>query len=783
MHFVHVTTKEEAYNVLIGPALLGRLSELYPKPPEAGSPVLVVADSNTDALFGDLVAEGLGSLGYRVERFVFPAGEGSKTASTLAEIHEAAFRAGLTRRDRMVALGGGVVGDLTGFAAATYMRGIEYIQIPTTLLAQVDSSVGGKTGIDTPYGKNLIGAFKQPRLVIADVSTLETLPFEQLACGMAEVIKYGLLEGERFFAEIESLPAAPPSAEIITACVRQKADTVARDEKEANIRAFLNLGHSFGHAIEKASNYTRYTHGAAVGLGLLAALRIGEQLGLTPAGLLPRLQVLLQSWNLPVTTDLSLAEVLPNLTADKKRSGSGIQFVVLEDYGKPLLHWISDELLAELAPCLSGFVLDVGGNLPDTLVLYPGQIKGEVYPPPSKSQAHRVIICTALAARDETADFTRSIRNFAEARSQDIDTTAENIRLLLEAARFGDSKPLQLDCGESGSTVRFLIPIAAALGVEACFTGRGRLPQRPLDAYREPLESNGVSLRFPKDPGFHLPLTVSGQLRPGTYRIAGDSSSQYITGMLMAMCLLDAPSTLQLTTNLESAPYVDMTLETLRQFGQSIEEGWQEGLLTYQVVPVGGLKRPAEPITIERDYSQAAFWYLAAYLGQPIEVNGLRPGSHQGDRAILTLLENLAKRRSGEDYGAVIEIDVAQFPDLFPALGVAAGAAGAGKRTRLVNAARLRIKESDRLAATADLLKRLGVPTQMGEDYLEIEGIPHFRGGELDSFGDHRLAMAAAVAALEADGPSRILKASAIAKSYPSFYRELCRLGARCERE
>ncbi len=752
---VPVKTSSAAYDVLISEDLLARLPEIYPAA-QADEAVLVVADETTARLYGNITAKGLQTLGYRVEFAIFPPGEASKTQATLEQIYEAAFRMGLTRRDHMVALGGGVVGDLTGFAAATYMRGIPYSQIPTTLLAQVDSSVGGKTGIDTPYGKNLIGAFKQPQIVLADTSTLRTLSFKELASGMAEVIKYGLLESEEFFTAIDQLKPAPPTDEIIAACVRQKARIVAADEQEANIRAVLNLGHTFGHAIEKAGGYTRYLHGEAVALGMLAALRIGEVLGVTPTAILPRVQALLQRWDLPLSTDLTLAEILPNITADKKREGKGTKFVLLEDVGKPLLQWLGDEELAALAKALDGYILNVPATLPKEVTIRPGKLAGTILPPPSKSQAHRVIICTALASRE--LDFTRHITNYIEAGSRDIDTTTRNMRALLSAQ---PGETLTLDCDESGSTVRFLIPIAAALGITTVFTGRGRLPERPLSAYRGALEGHGVNLTFPEQG--YLPLLVEGKLEAGAFEIPGDVSSQYITGMLFAMALLDEPSTLRLTTPLESAPYVDLTLETLALFGREVTVS--DGLYTVEPKP---WVLPAEPISIERDYSQAAFWYLAKFLGHPVEVSGMREDSLQGDRAIVDLLAML------ED---TVEIDVSQIPDLFPALGVACAQKGEGKITRLVNAGRLRIKESDRLEATADMLGRLGVPCRQGDNWLEITAVKPLRGAVLDSYGDHRLAMAAAIAATAADGESRILRAEAVGKSYPSFYREFRRLG------
>ncbi len=781
MHKLTLRLDDQGYDIITGPEILKHLDEYFPAPDFAGAKVLLVTDEHTSALYGARALKGLSACGYLTAEVVLPPGEAHKNAESLHKIYEAAFRFGLGRQDKIAALGGGVVGDLAGFAAATYMRGIDYIQLPSSLLAQVDASVGGKTGIDTAFGKNLIGAFKQPSLVLADTSLLETLPFRELASGMAEVIKYGLLAGEGLFSEIESLPAACPPEDLIAVCIAQKAKIVKQDEKEEGLRAVLNLGHSFGHAIEKASGYQRYTHGEAVALGLLAALRLGELQAFTPKSILPRVQNLLQRWSLPTSTDLRLDEILPQLTADKKRQGEGLHFVLLREIGEPMLHWMSDELMGELAESLKGYCLEVPASHPEKLKIYPGRISGEVYPPPSKSEAHRFLICAALAELESGGDFRAHLLNYGEAKSQDIEATAEDMALLTEAWRENKEATLDLDCRESGSTLRFLIPVAAALGLNVRFTGRGRLPKRPLDAYRKTLGEHGVVLDFPEEKGQYLPLEISGKLQPAAYEIEGDSSSQFITGMLIAMCLLDGPSSLQLTTKLESAPYVDMTLDCLRRFGQDISESWQQGQLRYDVRPVGGFRRPKRYLEIERDYSQAAFWYLAAFTGQDIRLKGLNENSLQGDRVIGNILETMQDRRERKSFGAAVEFDVSQFPDLFPCLAIAAALCGKGRKTRLVNAARLRIKESDRLQTSADLLKAFGVPHTIGDDYLEIEGVNALDAAALDSAGDHRIAMAAAIAALQADGPCIIKGVGAVDKSYPAFWRELRRLGAKIE--
>ncbi len=770
------TDDRNYYPCYVGRGLLEEL-KLYLEPAHfRGQKILVVADSNTAPLFYHKVSNQLEDLGYAVDHFTFTAGEEQKNETTLGRLLAKAFEFNLSRQDKFLALGGGVVGDLCGFAAAIYMRGIPYIQVPTTYLAQIDSSVGGKTGIDTPYGKNLLGAFKQPEIVLADVDVLMTLPPRELRSGWAEMIKYGLLEGEGLFSEIEGSHSLYPSTEMLSAGIRAKAKIVAQDTLERGLRAVLNLGHTFGHAIESASGYRRYTHGEGVSIGLLCALRLGEVLGFRDGNLLARTQSLLQRFGLPVFTELTVAEILPFINKDKKTTSAGTTMVFLETLGEARLQNLTSEKLATLAEHLEGYTLGVTKGF-QSVRLSPSELTGVVLPPPSKSMAHRLIMAVALA--QDGGDFTSYISNCKEAMSNDIQATIVGINQIIAAYRARSEDRIEVDCGESGSTIRFLIPIAAALGVSVRFTGSGRLPYRPLNEYIEVLGNHGVDLRFPEEDGLYLPLEIRGQLEADAYALAGDSSSQYITGMLYGMALLPEASHLSLTTQLESAPYVDLSLEVLRNFGIEItREEDPNAHITYHVRGGQNYRMPSSMVEIERDYSQAAFWYLAKFLGHTIEVQGMREDSLQGDKAFIMCLEKLQERKD-RDSSELIEIDISQFPDLFPALSVACACAGEGKKTKLSNAQRLKIKESDRLWASYDMLTRLGVVCELGEDYLVVTGVSKLIGASLSSYNDHRLAMAGSIAAMSASGESTLDGAEAVNKSYPAFYRDLRRVGGQ----
>ena len=248
----------------------------------SGRRTCIVSDETVWPLYGTIVSDALAAAGFAVSSAIVPAGEESKSSQQLFGLYEQFHQAGLTRSDLVVALGGGVIGDLAGYAAATWLRGVPLIQAPTTLLAQVDSSIGGKTAIDLPIGKNLVGAFYQPRAVVMDPSVLRSLSRARMADGMAEVIKYGLIRDARLFEQIES--RTYDLEWILERCVRIKTTVVSRDERDTGERMLLNFGHTIGHAIEKVTHYQRFTHGEAVAIGMVAATQIGERLGLTEAG-------------------------------------------------------------------------------------------------------------------------------------------------------------------------------------------------------------------------------------------------------------------------------------------------------------------------------------------------------------------------------------------------------------------------------------------------------------------------------------------------------------------
>ena len=342
MKTLNVNLPGRAYDILIERGLLSRAGELCRAAlPRAGR-LFVVTDSTVGPLYLNRLIPSLENAGFETAVCEIPAGEASKCVEQLSRLWEHMMDFGLTRTDAVVALGGGVVGDLAGFAAATVLRGVDFVQIPTTLLSQVDSSVGGKVAIDLQHGKNLAGAFWQPRLVLMDPAVLGTLDDKAFADGMAEVIKYGCIRDAAFLSWLEQRPSRQEiMAEIehvLYTCCDIKRAVVVEDERDTGARMILNFGHTLGHAYELAGHYRIWTHGQAVAAGMVKAAELGVTLGVTPAGLPERIGVLLGCFGLPVAIPCAHEDYAAAVGLDKKGAGDSISVILLEEAGRAMAH-------------------------------------------------------------------------------------------------------------------------------------------------------------------------------------------------------------------------------------------------------------------------------------------------------------------------------------------------------------------------------------------------------------------------------------------------------------
>ncbi|MDR3279707.1 MAG: 3-dehydroquinate synthase [Synergistaceae bacterium] len=340
-------TPENKYDILIGEHLLddlgGMLANLRPEGRAA-----LVTDENVWAAHGARCSSSLSRVGLDFEPIPLPPGEGSKSLRELAGLYDAFANIPLSRGGVVIAFGGGVVGDIGGFAAATWMRGVPLVQVPTTLLAQVDSSVGGKTAINIPQGKNLAGAFYQPKLVVIDTKTLETLPEREIKSGMAEVIKYGAISSAGLFESLSGRVEEGSLSGVIRECCRIKSGIVERDERDFGERILLNFGHTFGHAVEKRFGFERYRHGEAVAYGMAMAARVGERMGVTEIGTSDALKRLLSIHGLDTVLPCDPSELLPMLAADKKSAEGGVRMVFLRRIGEAFTRRVEFSELGKL---------------------------------------------------------------------------------------------------------------------------------------------------------------------------------------------------------------------------------------------------------------------------------------------------------------------------------------------------------------------------------------------------------------------------------------------------
>lgn len=407
------------------------------------------------------------------------------------------------------------------------------------------------------------------------------------------------------------------------------------------------------------------------------------------------------------------------------------------------------------------------------ITILPGKLSGNVNIPSSKSISHRALICAALA------NGVSYIRNISI--SQDILATMDTLTEL--GAEFitdkdvievhGISKASEkadLRCGESGSTLRFIIPVACALGTESTFFGKGRLPERPINIYTRELSKNGITFYYNNT----MPFTVKGTLCGGEFQVEGNVSSQFITGLLLALPLCKEDSVIKLTSRLESEPYVNITIDCLKHFGITVEK------TEYGYFIKGNQKYTPTDFTSEADFSQAAFFVAANTLGNDVTITNLpNPDlSSQGDKKIIEIAELMCYNKKA-GISEPVYINVSDIPDLVPAISVMASVLSCV--THITNAERLRIKESDRLETTAHMINNLGGNVKITDDGLIITPVSHFTGGTVDSFNDHRIAMAASIASTVSDGNVTILNFESIRKSYPDFLNDFINLGGKTE--
>ncbi len=342
MKTLRVNLEEKSYDIIIGKNIIQEAGS-YVKKVFQGSKICIITDDNVNKIWGDKVKESLEAAGFTVSVFQFNHGESNKNITTVLDAYSFLLNFKITRSDLVIGLGGGVVGDLAGFVASTFLRGVSFVQIPTTLLSQVDSSVGGKVGIDLPEGKNLVGSFYQPKLVLIDTNTLDTLSEKFFNDGLGEVIKYGLIRDEKLFQQLKNYENKKYLKDdmeyIVYTCCNIKRQVVENDEHDTGERMILNFGHTLGHAIEKVYGFDLFSHGVAVGIGMYLITKISENLGLTEKNTSEEIKNMLVKYELPYNIDIkNKKEIIETITLDKKNIEGNLNVILIENVGKSFIH-------------------------------------------------------------------------------------------------------------------------------------------------------------------------------------------------------------------------------------------------------------------------------------------------------------------------------------------------------------------------------------------------------------------------------------------------------------
>ncbi|SZF05533.1 unnamed protein product [Blumeria hordei] len=757
----------------------------------------------------------------RILTYAIPPGETSKGRETKAEIEDWMLSENCTRDTVIIALGGGVIGDMIGYVAATFMRGVRFVQVPTTLLAMVDSSIGGKTAIDTPMGKNLIGSFWQPERIYIDLKFLETLPPREFTNGMAEVIKTAAIWDEAEFCALEDNASLIMSTindkislgsknrlssirallkRIVLGSASVKAKVVSEDERESGLRNLLNFGHSIGHAYE-AILTPQVLHGEAVAIGMVKEAELARYLGVLRPGAVARLAKCISSYGLPTSLQDSRVQkltagklcpsdlVLKKMGVDKKNDGMKKKIVLLSSIGKTYeqkASFVNDN--------------DIDIILSDGIEVTPGVPKSlttEVIPPGSKSISNRALMLAALGNgpcriknllhSDDTEFMLAAIMKLGGATF----SWEDSGEVLVVHGNGGNlrANPSELYIGNAGTASRFLTTLATlckpSIASSTVLTGNSRMKTRPIGPLVDSLRTNGVDIRYIEKP-HSLPLEIpaSGGFDGGVIELSATISSQYVSSILMCAPYAREPVTLRLVGGKPiSQTYIDMTAAMMASFGINIVRSETEEH-TYHI-PKGIYINPDEYL-VESDASSATYpLAVAAISGTTCTVPNIGSSSLQGDARFATevlrpmgcnVIQTLNSTTvTGPEPGSLVaidEIDMEPMTDAF--LTASALAAVAKGTTRIRGIANQRVKECNRIAAIKDQLAKFGVTCRELKDGIEIDGrlasdldIPQ---NGVDCYDDHRVAMSFSVLSLAVSRSVIIKERECVKKTWPGWW-------------
>ncbi|GAM89390.1 hypothetical protein ANO11243_074270 [Dothideomycetidae sp. 11243] len=761
--------------------------------------------------------------------FEISPGESSKSRSTKAHVEDLLLKAGCVRDTVIIALGGGVVGDMIGFVAATYMRGIKFVQVPTTLLAMVDSSIGGKTAVDTPLGKNLIGAFWQPERIYIDLQFLDTLPNREVINGMAEVVKTAAIWDEEEFAFLEQnadsfmelLSKAKPERgrfkeitpilkRIVLGSARVKAHVVSVDEREGGLRNLLNFGHSIGHAME-AILTPQILHGECVAIGMVREAELARYLGVLSPGAVARLVKCISSYGLPTSLNDKIVRkrsankqcpvdsLISIMAVDKKNVGLTKKIVLLSAIGKthePKASSVADK--------------DIRLVLSDAIKVQRGIAKSSSVsckPPGSKSISNRVLLLAALGQgtcrisnllhSDDTQVMLTAISKLGGASY----TWEDSGNVLVLSGNGGILKATneEIYLGNAGTASRFLttaVSLASPTSsTHTVLTGNARMQERPQGPLVEALRTNGVDIEYlGKSGSTSLPLKIAAAegFEGGDIELNAKVSSQFVSSILMCAPYAKHPVTLRLVGDkVISQAYIDMTIAMMATFGVHVSKSKTEANVYH--IPKQAYINPKE-YEVESDASSATYpLAIAAITGTTCTVPNIGSDSLQGDarfavdvlRPMGCKVEQTATSTTvtGPPIGHLCplpDIDMEPMTDAFLTASVLAAVAQPNSSgmttTRIRGIANQRVKECNRIQAMEDELRKFGVVCRQFDDGLEIDGRGldlHEAGVGIHCYDDHRVAMSFSVLALVAPHPAVLDERECVGKTWPGWWDQL----------
>ncbi|KAH7366688.1 pentafunctional AROM polypeptide [Plectosphaerella cucumerina] len=763
-----------------------------------------------------------GSDAPRLLVLAIPPGEVSKSRQTKAHIEDWMLSQQCTRDTVIIALGGGVIGDMLGYVAATFMRGIRFVQVPTTLLAMVDSSIGGKTAIDTPMGKNLVGAFWQPSRVYIDLGFLETLPTREFINGMAEVIKTAAIWDEAEFTTLETnapailaaVKSQPGSGQrlssirqilkrIVLGSARVKAHVVSSDEKEGGLRNLLNFGHSIGHAIE-ALLTPQMLHGEAVAIGMVKEAELARFLGVLRPGAVARLIKCISSYGLPVNLhdkrvvkmtagkSCPVDVLLQKMAVDKKNDGKKKKIVLLSAIGKthePKASVVHDDAIRLVLSASA----QVAPGVPDSLAT-------TVVPPGSKSISNRALILAALGngtcrisnlLHSDDVEFMLSAISKLGGASYSWEDAGEVLVVQGKGGRLTASQD-ELYLGNAGTASRFLTTVVALCSASdvtsTVLTGNARMQVRPIGPLVDALRSNGVDIEYlGSNKSLPIRVAAAGGFAGGVIELAATVSSQYVSSILMAAPYAKQPVTLKLVGGKPiSQPYIDMTMAMMKSFGVVVERSTEDPNMYH--IPQAVYTNP-DTYVIESDASSATYpLAVAAITGTRCTVPNIGSSSLQGDaRFAIDVLQPMGCSVQQTETSTTVQgppvgqlkslphVDMEPMTDAFLTASVLAAVATG--TTKISGIANQRVKECNRISAMREQLAKFGVVTDEFEDGIIVTGTPPNALKEpaagVFCYDDHRVAMSFSVLSVVSPSPVTILERECTAKTWPGWWDTL----------